>query len=73
MPKEEEWIDKQVSKAKKGHPPVTDGVATRMKGLLRGKITERHLPPTELAKIANTLIADMAAPASQRAEVSHED
>ena len=73
MPKGEEWVDKRVSEAKKAHPAVTDGASDRMKELLRAEISEGHLPPTKLAKIASTLIADMDALVPQKAEVDHED
>lgn len=59
MPKNEDWIDGRLSEAKKAHPTVTEAVATRIRGLLMGKLTERQVPATELAKIARTLIADM--------------
>ena len=73
VPKDEDWIDDRVSKAKQVHPPVTDSAATRMKGLLKGQMSERQLRATELAKIANDLIADVADPAPPKVEESHED
>ncbi len=65
MSKDEDWINKRVSEAKKAHAPVTDGAATRMKELLNGQISERQLRATELADIAKALIVDMASPAPE--------
>ncbi len=73
VPKDEAWIDERVSKAKKAHPTVTDSTATRMTELLKGQISERQLRATELTKIANDLIADMAEPAPPKVEATHAD
>ena len=73
MSKDEDWIDKRVGAAKKAHPSVTDGVMTRIKGLLKGKISERKLSTTELAETANVLVADMSISSSPKPKESHED
>ena len=73
MSKEEDWIDKRVSTAKKAHSSVTDEVLTRMKGLLKGKISERKLSSTELAETADLLIAGMSVSSSPKPKESHED
>lgn len=73
MSKDDDWIDARVGEARKVHPLVTDGVETRMKGMLKGQFSERQIPPMEMAQSAQTLLADMATSDLTKGEISHED
>ena len=57
--KDDDWIATRVSRAKEAHSAVTEAVASQMKKLLEGQLSERQLPTTVLADIAKTLIANM--------------
>ncbi len=59
MSKDDEWIKIRISEARKSNPLVTETVSTHLRELLKGPITERHLPKAELANLAKALIADM--------------
>jgi hypothetical protein len=50
------WIEAAIAKAKRHSVAVPDGVWTTVETLLKGKLSERPLPATELARVANQLI-----------------
>lgn len=60
MSNSDDWISKRVEEAQKKHASVTDATVTRIKQLLRGQLSERHLRSPELTTIAKTLIVDMS-------------
>jgi hypothetical protein len=61
MPDAAQWTTARVAEARKRHPFVTRAAAARITKLLAGQLSEQQLSPTELAKVATALIADMAA------------
>jgi len=65
---EADWIATRITEARKRHPLVTEAVSARMDQLLKGLLSERLLPSTELTSVARALIADMV-PAPPKAEV----
>jgi hypothetical protein len=68
MSNEVHWIKARIAEAREHHASVTEAVSTRLDKLLNGQISERPLRPSELADIANDLIADMRPAASSKDE-----
>lgn len=62
------WITARIAEVRKRHDSVNKAVASRLEEMLKGQLSERQLSPVELKHIANTLIADMAAPATPKDE-----
>lgn len=59
MSTDDQWIITIVGKAREIHPSVTEAVSARIDQLLKGPLSERQFPPTELKSVAKALIADM--------------
>ncbi len=59
MPNGVQWATARIAEARKRHASVTEAVSARIAQLLADQLSERQLSPTELAKIANALVADM--------------
>lgn len=74
MVKEENWIDRRLSEARKPQQStVTDAVGIRMTDLLKGKLGAAPLSPNELTETAKALIADMSTPAASEVQSSDEN
>jgi hypothetical protein len=67
MSNDPEWITAAIQSASKLSASVPDAVWTNVEILLRGKFSQRSIPPVELAGIARQLIEDMV-PARPTAE-----
>jgi hypothetical protein len=59
MPTDPEWITAAIEKACKLSAPVPDVVWSHVAALLKGKFSQRGIPPVELANIARELIEEM--------------
>lgn len=59
MTSEVDWIAAAVSKARQQSRAVPERVWIELEALLRGKFSERSIPPMDLASIATRLIGDM--------------
>lgn len=62
------WVTAVLAEARATHPKVTESVSTRMKDLLSGGFSDRHLPKNELATVAKDLIARMLPPTESEAK-----
>jgi hypothetical protein len=62
------WITAAISKARQQCAVVPESVWTQIEALLRGKISQRPIPPVELASVARQLIEDMVSPPPQLEE-----
>jgi len=62
------WITAAISKAREQCAAVPEFVWTQIEALLRGKISQRPIPPVELASVARQLIEDMVSPPPQLEE-----
>ena len=69
MSNDDRWIPTRITEARKDRPLVTAAVAARIDQLLKGQLSERQLPSTELTSVAMALIADMA-PAAPKVEAN---
>ena len=58
MADDESWTVKRVAAARKERDLVTETVAKKVEKLLAGPLQQPH-SPTELARIASALLADM--------------
>ncbi len=67
MSNDVQWITARIIEARKLHASATEAVSARIEQLLKGPLSERQLPPTELTRVAGALIADMV-PAPPKAE-----
>ena len=55
----DQWVSDLITEAREYNPTVSDGVFTRLGTLLKGRISEKNLTPTELKTVATQLIGDM--------------
>jgi len=67
MSNDPDWIEAAISKAREQSAEVPEPLWTQIDTLLRGKLSQRPIPPVELANLARQLIEDMA-PAPQELE-----
>jgi len=67
MSDEAHWIASVITKARAQNAMVPDGVLTQIESLLKGKFTQRPIPPVELANVARQLIECMV-PVPPKAE-----
>lgn len=70
---DENWFDKDLSKAQAAYPLVTERVVSRTRRLFKSQLRARHLVATEVANIAKTLLEDMVAKQAPRPEGVRED
>ena len=59
MSNDDHWTTTRITEARKRHPLVTETVSARIEQLLKGQLSERQIPPTELKSVATGLIGDM--------------
>ena len=59
MSNDDYWIATRVTKAREGHPLVTQAVLARIETLLKGEFCARHLSSKEREAVAKALISDM--------------
>jgi hypothetical protein len=62
MPDDVHWITAAISKAREQSPEIPESVWTQIEALLKGKISQRPIPPVELASVAMQLIEGMVPP-----------
>ena len=56
---DDDWIARRVTEATTEHPAVTPAAAAQVRELLKGALSERQLPATELKALAVVLLAQM--------------
>ena len=59
MTSDDLWITTRISETRKRHGSVTEAVSARMEKLLKGQLSERQLPHSELTSVARAFIEDM--------------
>lgn len=59
MPDELDWTSAAISKARQQEADVPDVIWAELEALLKGKLSQRPLPPGELASVAMQLIGEM--------------
>jgi hypothetical protein len=55
-----EWASKRVEAAHAANPLVGKLTAEKLKQLMEGELSKKALTPTELAKIATSLLSDVS-------------
>lgn len=68
MSNDDNWITNRSIEARDRSLLVTEAVSARIDQLLKGQLSERQLPSTELARVAKALIADMVPTPPKAAE-----